>query len=241
MLRWMLCSLLLTQCAAFTFIYPSVTPELLTINTLTTYTFLGLRNFDITGNFTPYSTQLVPAGSSIVLNFPTQYTLTTPTVSTLLIDDAPVTGFSFTVTTNAITITNAILTNSAIANVTITVDEVLNPYPAITTNPFIINIGADISASSDSSAVTLTPGTFTACSVTFSPTTVNTTGAMVVSITPANKILANDYIVITFPSILQWSQDVSTSHALPIGSALTCTKISGSVSSASCSGSVATA
>ena len=149
--------------------------------------------------------------------------------------------FNFSVTSNNVTITDSITTDTAIANVTINVGNVLNPYPAVTTNPFIIVIGNDISSSSSSSSVTLTAGNFAACSVTFNPATVNTTGAMEVAVTPTNKILQNDYIQIFFPQTLQWSEDISLSHSLPLGSALSCPVLSGSVLTGSCSGNTATA
>lgn len=236
MLKWLLLLFIIQHLRSFTFLYPSVSPNVLTINTITTYTFFAERSYDINLSPTPYSTQLVPSGSPIIIQFPSQYALSSPNVSSLLINDASISSFTFNVSSNNITITNVIGNNSAIANVTITVDNILNPYPAITTNPFIIVIGNDVSASSTSSSITLTPGTFVACSVSFSPSTVNTTGAMVVSLTPKNKILGNNSIVITFPPSLQWSQDISTSHSLPIGSALTCVNVSGAVTSASCSG-----
>ena len=241
MLEWLLCWLLLHCCNSFTFIYPSVSPSNLTINVLTTYTFLAMRNYDVALNPTPYATQLVPAGASIVITFPNQYSLTSPVVADLLINDASITGFNFTVNSTSITISNAVLSSAAIANVTITVNNILNPYPAITTNPFIVAIGSDISANSSSSAITLTAGSFSACSLSFSPSTVNTTGAMVVTVSPANKILVGGAVIVTFPPSLQWVQDISASHTLPIGSALTCSKLSGSVISGSCSGSVSTA
>lgn len=47
--------------------------------------------------------------------------------------------------------------------------------------------------------------------------------------------------MVTFPVSLQWSQDISTSHSLPIGSALVCNPLDGDVTSAECSGQVSTA
>ena len=241
MLKWLLLLFIIQHLRSFTFLYPSVSPNVLTINTITTYTFFAERSYDINLSPTPYSAQLVAAGSPIIIQFPSQYTLSSPNVSSLLINDASIPSFTFNVSSNNITIANGIGNNSAIANVTITVDNILNPYPAITTSPFIIAIGTDVSASSTSSSITLTPGTFVACSVSFSPSTVNTTGAMVVSLTPKNKILGNNSIVITFPPSLQWSQDISTSHSLPIGSTLTCLNVLGAVTSASCSGEASSA
>ena len=41
--------------------------------------------------------------------------------------------------------TGAVTADTAIANITVTVSNVLNPYPAVSTSPFIIQIGADVS------------------------------------------------------------------------------------------------
>jgi hypothetical protein len=41
---------------SFTFLYPFVTPSSLTINSLVSYSFVALREFDVSLNPTPYST-----------------------------------------------------------------------------------------------------------------------------------------------------------------------------------------
>ena len=68
---------------SFTFINPSVQPSVLTINTVTSYNFFIMRSYDINLNPTPYASQPVPAGSTIVIQFPSQYNFSanTPTVT----------------------------------------------------------------------------------------------------------------------------------------------------------------
>jgi hypothetical protein len=185
----------------------------------------------------------VPAGANLTIVFPSQFNFSTtaPTVSSVLINDAPAASFSFSVLSNNLTINNAVPTTTAVANVTITADNVLNPSPALTTSPFLIQIGADYSDISSSSSITLTAATFNACSLTFSPSYVNTTGAMVVSLTPRNPLHAGDYITISFPSTLQWSEDLSTSHTLPLGSVLSCAIVAGAITGSSCLGQASTA
>ena len=82
---------------------------------------------------------MVPAGSNITVMFPTDFTFATqsPSVTTLLINNQP-TSFNFSVISNNVTISNAITADTAIANVSITIDNVLNPYPAVTTSPFLL-------------------------------------------------------------------------------------------------------
>lgn len=76
----------------------------------------------------------------------------------------------------------------------ITISNVKNPWPALTTDSFVVVIGNDISADSSSSSVTLTGDRFASCGITFNPGYVNTTAPMIVSITPANKMAINGYI-----------------------------------------------
>jgi hypothetical protein len=226
--------------ASFTFLYPSISMDILTINTVATYEFFAARNSDNNLNPTPYSTQLVPASSTIVIMFPSQYNLTktVPSCSSLVINDNPVAGYSTSISANNVTISNAVPSALAIANVTVVCSNVTNPYPAITTDPFVIVIGQDVSA--NSTTVTLTPASFQVCNVSFSPAFVNTTGAMVLYLKPQNDISNNGYVAVQFPSNLQWAQDVSTSHSLPIASS-TCTILSGQVQTGSCAGLTATA
>lgn len=188
--------MLLTLVHSFTFLYPSITVDVLTINKPATYSFFAARNQDVGLNPTAYASQPVPALSTIIIAFPAQYNLATtaPSCSSLLINDSPVTGFTTSISGTNITISNAIPSSLAIANVTVACSNVTNPYPAITTDPFLFIIGQDVSA--NSTTITLTPGTFQLCTVTFSPAFVNTTGAMVVSIRPQNQILVNGFVEI---------------------------------------------
>jgi hypothetical protein len=224
----------------FTFLYPSISVSTLTINQPAAYSFYAFRNQDDNLNPTPYATQLVPAASKITVIFPAQYslTVTTPVCTSLLINDNAVTTFTTSIAANNFTISNAVPSSLAIANVTIVIANVNNPYPAITTDPFVIGIGQDVSSSS--TTVTLTPAAFQNCNLTFSPAYVNSTGAMVVYVKPTNHILVSGYIQVEFASNMQWSQDVSTSHTLPLSSAA-CTVLSGQTTSASCAGTAATA
>lgn len=227
--------------SAFTFLYPSVTPSTTTITTLTTYTFTAMRNFDALLATTPYNSQLVPAGSNITVIFPQQYNLAThiPVLDSLMIDFVPSTGTAVTIVGNNFTITGAVPSALGIANVVVTVSNVMNPSPALTTDPFLIAIGNDISSTSTAAAITLTPAAFLACSLAFSPSTVNTTSQLQLKLSPTNALSDNDYVVVVFPSSLQWSQDISTSHPLPLNSA-SCTVLSGNIASGSCIGSTTT-
>lgn len=77
------------------------------------------------------------------------------------------------------TISGAILSDSAISSVNLELSNVLNPSPALTTGTFVVQIGNDLSANQSGSAViTLEEDSFTNCVVSFSPTIVNSTADM---------------------------------------------------------------
>ncbi len=62
---------------------------------------------------------------------------------------------------------------------------------------------------------------------------------MVISLTPNNPVLVDGEIKVQFPSNLQWKEDLSTTHPLPIATS-TCTVISGQLQTGSCVGTAST-
>jgi hypothetical protein len=74
MLYLLLFLLLIINSHTFTFLYPSVSLDILTINKPATYTFFANRQYDIDLNPTNY-TNPVPANSKIIIMFPTEYNL----------------------------------------------------------------------------------------------------------------------------------------------------------------------
>ena len=115
-------------------------------------------------------------------------------VNLFSVNGNPVANFTMSILSNNITISSSVLSNLSLANASITIANITNPYPAITTHPFVIVIGTDESANSSSSSVTLVPDNFQSCNIGFTPAYVNTTGKMLVTISPTNKILNNGYI-----------------------------------------------
>lgn len=144
----LLCILALAH--SFTFLYPNIQVDNSTINTVTTYTFDVIRDRDSNLNPTPYDTQFVPAGSTIIVTFPIQFdlTLTIPSCTQLSINDItiPLLQYTSSRSSNNIIISGAIPSDQAIASASIIISNVTNPYPALTTDPFIIKIGSDVSA-----------------------------------------------------------------------------------------------
>jgi hypothetical protein len=106
--------------------------------------------------------------------------------------------------------------------------NVMNPSPAITTTTFMAKIGLDTSSigASSNSVVTLLPDVFSSSKISFNPPYTNTTGTMILSVDPKNAIPVNGSIVLTFPVSLQWSEDVSSNHPLPLDKVSNCTVVS---------------
>ena len=92
----------------------------------------------------------------------------------------------------------------------------INPSPAFTISTFTVKIGIDYSSilGDSNSIITLVADQLSSCLLTFNPAITNTTGDMMVSIKPKTMIPMNGSLVIDFPVILQWAEDVSSNHSL---------------------------
>lgn len=119
----------------------------------------------------------------------------------------------------------AVTTNSFIDTINVNILNVQNPSTAITTSPFTAQIGVDVSASDSLGVVTLQPGSFQNVAVTFDPTTVNTTGNMIITAVLGNSVPADGTITILFPSSLRWSQEISLTNTLPLSASMQCSSL----------------
>jgi hypothetical protein len=145
-----------------------------------------------------------------------------------MIDSNIITSYNCvpSVAAKTITVTGAITANSFIGQVFLTIEGVTNPYPAFTTSPFTATIGTDYSATAASGGVNLLPGSFQSLTATFSNTTVNTTSSMIITATLGDAVAAGGSIVVTFPTSLRWTRELSTTHTLALPSTMACTAIS---------------
>lgn len=229
---------------AFEFKAPYVSVNPTTINTLAQYTMSLQRQFTQDISSTPWNTQLVPAGAQLTVTFPIEFVLSGgESCDMVLIGGNMVSTFSFaSVPSNrTIIVSGAINAAQYISDVTLVISNVLNPSPALTTSAFLATIGSDSSANDPFAAVTLTPGSFGQPMASFSPSTVNTTGNLIITVTLANKIPLGSAFTVTFPSSLSWAEDVAgSSHKLPLGPSMSCSSLSSSLNSGlSCSGQIA--
>lgn len=227
MTRIVLCLLFLRAtfvvCAGFQMQPIGVTPDNTTINMVTRYTFAITRSSDQLGYTTPWDSQLVPAGSNFTITFPTGY-------NTAYGYTSQVNGTTYPVTQTGqnITIQGLFPVDTAVDTMTVVINNVLNPSPAFSTDEFLCFLGNDFTNISDGSyaSVTLTAGAFKACTVGFSPGTVNKTNSfMQVGVTIQNGIPAGSSIIITMPSLGYWYYDIAK-QAFPVAASMACSNTS---------------
>ena len=72
--------------------------------------------------------------------FPSQYDIatTTPSCDSVILDSTIVTNFTCAVTSNNLTISGTISSDMALQTATITISNIINPIPVMTTDPFLI-------------------------------------------------------------------------------------------------------
>lgn len=95
---------------------------------------------------------------------------------------------------------------SYVQSLTIRMQNVQNPSPAITTDNFIVQIGNDVSLNTSVASITLTPTKLSLVNATFDPKTVNTTGNLILTFKSQNIIKAGSNLVVTFPILLVWTR-----------------------------------
>lgn len=193
------------------------------INTLTTYQIDFDRTQD--SNFqasTLYLTSPITPSHTATVLFPNVYTLTTVTCIAS-IDSGVQFNPTCNVVGNRVIASNLVSVNTFIGKFSISILNVLNPSPAIETDYFTGTLGSDTSGPGYyASSIALEPGAFTSCYSTFTPTTVNSTADMLITLTPKNQILSTGYVVIQFPLIRRWINDISTTNYLPISTTMSC-------------------
>lgn len=190
-----------------------------TINTVANYTFIVTRSLDQESVTTPWDTELVPAGSNLIIKFPSDYNTSYGYTS-------EVNGVAYPIIQvgQNISITGLFPSNTALDTMTLIIRNVLNPSPAATTDEFLCYLANDYTntTADNSASITLSPANFKNCSITFSPSTVNKTGvAMLVLATTQSDIPAGGSILVTFPSLGYWYYDVAK-QSFPIKTTMTC-------------------
>lgn len=221
------CLLFLLSCAfAFSFKELKVTATSYTTNVTTTYSIFYDRTITNSFTSTTYAnatTSALNSSSPVTVTFPIQYTLTSNITCSYQINS---TG-SFIANTctqlnNQITLSNIFTSGFILANMTLLVGNVLNPYPAGKTSNFTGTIGIDVSvANGVNSLVTITAAT-SICSFTFSPNLVYSTQGMVFTLTNTNQFPSSGTIQAQFPLTRLWSQELDSTRLLPITTSMVC-------------------
>ncbi len=109
-------------------------------------------------------------------------------------DGIPI-GCIYTISGSLLNLTNVFQRKATPKNVTVLINNVLNPTPAFTTSCFTGAVDADIAVSNNGTCkTTLAPSTFSSCQFSFNPKFVTSTAALIFNVTTKNKIPSNGYL-----------------------------------------------
>ena len=228
MMQLILKSLITTQLIlrlahGFTFASIIVEPDTKVINTVTRYKFTYDRTQDDNLLPTAYNSISITSSDTISVTFPNSYTLTSVSCTVSINAGTPITPSSCIVSGFKVIATGIVSSNTFVSSAVLTVNNVLNPTPALVTDYFYGTIGSDLSGSGYyASTVVLQPGTFASCYITFNPNIVNSTSDMILSIVPTNSIGSAGSIKVQFPTYRRWINDNSQTNTLPIVSSMSC-------------------
>lgn len=200
-----------------------MSPTSTTINTVTQYAITYDRTQDDNFIGTAYNSIAILPLDTVTVTFPNTYSLTSVNCTVSVNGNIPLTPTSCTVSGQKVIATGVVSTNTYISSLVFYISNILNPSPAITTAEFYGTIGSDTSGTGIfSSTVVLTASTFINCYITFSPNTVNSTSAMVLTLVPQNAIPSGGSVTVQFPTNRRWTNDISTTNFIPINSAMSC-------------------
>lgn len=184
-----------------------------TINTLTTYTITITRQISPTGEVTAWDAPM-KSTDSIIIQFPNQYTLQstyacTSTIETAGGSRACSNACNLVPTTKNLAVAGCFDTNtSAVKRITVVIENVLNPTPAMTTGSIYATIGADSTVAGSDATVSLSPDLLQ-CKITFSPPAYfNKSQTMVITMTTKNAIPAGGGVKVAFPTQNYWTGDL---------------------------------
>ena len=160
----------------------------------------------------------VESDATITITFPNDYTLTAPTCQSVTVDGSSVSGATCSHQDNTITIENAFNSSSSpsnlsINNVELVIGGVQNPSPAVFTGDFSGSIGTDIAVPSNN-GIQLTSAQFDSCTITFSPSVVNSYSTMIITLDPKNTLNSSSSVEITLPQLRKWTYDIQDTSLL---------------------------
>jgi hypothetical protein len=162
------------------------------IGALAKYTILYDRTFQNFGISNDIDANPVPANATLTLTVPSVYNFDyTITLSAIVNGGASVFP-NYTISSNIITVNNLFASTPIVSTVSIVIQNLRNPSPAIITDAFVGLIGIDYAEPIYlKSVVVLQPAPFQSCYMTFNPKFVNRTSSMVFTIVPRTLIPGN--------------------------------------------------
>jgi hypothetical protein len=162
------------------------------IGALAKYTIVYDRTFQNFGVSNDIDANPVPVSATLTLTVPPVYTFDyTITLSAIVNGGASVFP-NYTISSNIITVNNLFASTPIVSTVSVIIQNLRNPSPAIITDAFVGTIGVDYAEPNYlKSVVVLRPAQFQSCFISFSPKFVNRTSSMVFTVVPRTMIPSN--------------------------------------------------
>jgi hypothetical protein len=221
-LALLLLLLALPAVTGFVFKEVKITAASLITNTVTSYTAFFDRTQTTTFGPTAWNTTFLNTSSIATLAFPSNFTLNASAITCsyqLNLTGAFLPG-TCTVSGTQITLSNFLTATNTLSSLTLTITNILNPFPGGKTGVFSGIVGLDSSflKTNTDTQVTIAPAPAT-CNFTFFSPYVYSTGNMIFTMTTTNIFPLNNTvgsIIIQFPSTKLWSAELDPTRAMPI-------------------------
>jgi hypothetical protein len=200
---------LIIEVNSFTFSAATVTVDNLQINAIATYTISLMRSYDDSLNPTDWNLTTVPSTATVTVTFPSQFTsaqLSGYSCVSVMVNIIDVTGYTCALSNNTLVISHVFTGSDLVSEVDITLGNIVNPFSAVTTNPFIGTMNTDTSSSSSAAEVTYLSNPLTSLNIYFQSGIVNRTSDLILNLVIADMIPASGLITISFPAALIWAR-----------------------------------
>lgn len=162
------------------------------IDALAKYTIVYDRTFQNFGISNDIDANPVPPTATLTLTIPSVYTFDYTITLSAVVNGGAAVFPNYTISSNIITVNNLFASTPIVSTVSIIIQNLRNPSPAIITDAFVGTIGTNYAEPIYlKSVVVLSPAPFQSCLMTFNPRFVNRTASMVLTIIPRTTIPAN--------------------------------------------------
>lgn len=139
----------------------------------------------------------MPSTATLTLTVPSVYTLDYTITLSAVVNGGAATFPNYTISSGTITVNSLFTSTPIVSTVSIIIQNLRNPSPAIVTDAFVGFIGIDYAEPIYlKSVIALQAAQFQSCHMTFTPKFVNRTASMIFTIIPRTSIPLNGGLVI---------------------------------------------